>query len=60
MLSLGSQQNVKPGYQFTVSRGEQYVAKVQVDRVYPDMCSAKIVPGMQKSEIQVHDEARSR
>jgi hypothetical protein len=60
MLSAGSQQNVKAGYQFVVSRGDQYVAKVQVDRVYPDMCSAKLMQGMQKQEIQVHDEARTR
>lgn len=60
MLSVGSQQGVKAGYQFTISNGDQYVAKVQVDRVYPDMCSAKIVPGMLKKEIQVHDQASSR
>jgi len=62
MLSAGSQQKVKTGYQFTVSRGDQYIAKVQVDRVYPDMCSAKLVPGMLKqgTMIQVHDEARTR
>jgi len=60
MISAGTQQNVKPGYQFTISRGDQYVAKVQVDRVYPDMCSAKVLPGMQKGEIQVHDEAKSK
>ncbi|MCY3023157.1 MAG: hypothetical protein NTW87_29625 [Planctomycetota bacterium] len=62
MISAGSQQNVKPGYQLTISRGDQYIAKVQVDRVYPDMCSAKVVPGMQKqgTEIQINDDARSR
>jgi len=60
MISAGTQQNVKAGYTFTISRGDQYVAKVQVDRVYPDMCSAKVITGMQKQEIQVHDEARSR
>jgi len=60
MISAGTQQNVKPGFHFTISRGDQYIAKVQVDRVYPDMCSAKVIQGMQKGEIQVHDEARSR
>jgi hypothetical protein len=60
MISVGSQQGVKPGYQFTVSRGNEYVGKVQVEKVYPDMCSARLVPGMSKGEIQVHDEARSK
>jgi hypothetical protein len=62
MISAGSQHNVKPGYQFTISRGDQYISKVQVDKVYPDMCSARVLADMQKvgAEIQVHDEARSR
>jgi hypothetical protein len=62
MLSVGSDQKVKPGYQFTVSRDGQYVAKVQVEKVYPDMCSAKLVPGMLKAgmAVQVHDEATTR
>lgn len=61
MISVGTQQNVKPGFRFTISRGDQYVAKVQVEKVYPDMCSARIVEGLQKRgmEVQVHDEARS-
>ena len=62
MISAGSQQNVKPGYRFTISRNDQYVGKVQVEKVYTDMCSAKIVPGLLKAgmEVQIHDEATSR
>jgi hypothetical protein len=60
MISAGSQQGVKQGYQFTISRGDQYVSKVQVEKVYPDMCSARVVTGMAKGEIQIHDEARSK
>jgi hypothetical protein len=59
MISVGSQQNVKPGYQFVISRGSEYVSKVQVEKVYPDMCSARVIDGFGKSEIQVHDEAKS-
>jgi hypothetical protein len=60
MLSIGSAQNVKPGYQLTIARGDQYIGKVQVDRVYPDMCSAKIIAPLMKGEVQVNDEARSK
>lgn len=60
MISVGSQQGVKPGYQLTVSRGSEYIGKVQVEKVYPDMCSARLVPGTMKGEVQVHDEARSK
>ena len=62
MLSTGSQQQVKQGYQFIISRGDQYITKVQVDRVYPDMCSAKVLPGMDNKKglaVEVHDDARS-
>jgi hypothetical protein len=62
MISLGSQQGVKPGFQFTISRGDQYIGKVQVEKVYPDMCSARYVPGMmnkQGLEIDKNDEAKS-
>ncbi|HEY3321656.1 MAG TPA: VIT domain-containing protein [Planctomycetota bacterium] len=60
MLSAGSTQNVTPGTQITLSRGDQFVARVQVDRVYGDMCSAKVMPGMQKLEINVNDVARAK
>jgi hypothetical protein len=60
MLSIGSAQGVKPGYQLTVSRGDLYIGKVQVDRVYQDMCSAKVIAPLTKGEIMVNDEARSR
>jgi len=61
MLSVGTLQNVKPGYRFTISRGDQYVARVQVEKVYPDMCSARIDPKMVRKdmEVQIHDDARS-
>ena len=62
MLSVGSQQSVKPGYRFTISRGPKFIAQVQIDRVYPEMSSAKVVTGMvaANEEVQVHDEARSK
>lgn len=58
MLSVGSAQGVKPGYRFTIQRGDQYISKAQVERVYPDMCSARLL--LKKGEVQVHDEAKTR
>jgi hypothetical protein len=59
MISVGSQQNVKPGYEFVISRGSDYIATVQVEKVYPDMCSARVKTGFSKGEVQIHDEAKS-
>lgn len=58
MISVGSAQGVKPGYRFTISRGDQYIAKAQIERVYPDMSSARLL--LKKGEVQVHDEVKSR
>ena len=62
MLSLGSQQGVKPGYWFTIKRGDRYITKVQVDKVYPDMCVARFLDGfMNKNglEVELNDEVLS-
>ena len=58
MISVGSAQGVKPGFRFTVSRGSNYISQAQVERVYPDMCSARVM--LKKDEVQVHDEVKSR
>ncbi|MCZ7646269.1 MAG: hypothetical protein M5U26_13465 [Planctomycetota bacterium] len=58
MISVGAEQGVKPGFRFTISRGDQYVAKAQVEKVYKDMSSARLL--LKKDEVQVHDEVKSR
>ena len=58
MISLGAAQGVKPGFRFTISRGDQYISKVQIERVYPDMSSGRLM--LKKGEVQVHDEVKSR
>ena len=58
MISIGSAQGIKPGYRFTISRGDQYISKVQIDRVYPDMSSGRLM--LKKGEVQIHDEVKSR
>lgn len=60
MISAGSAQGVRPGFQFTISRGDKYVGKAQVQRVYPDMCSARMIADVTKDVVQKHDEAKSR
>lgn len=61
MISVGSKQEVKVGYQFTITRGPKYIGKVQIETVYPEMASAKIIPDlMAKGEqVEVHDMAVS-
>jgi len=57
VLSIGSANGVKAGVRLTISRGDSYLANAQVERVYPDMCLARLI--LKKGEVQVGDEAKS-
>ncbi len=57
MLSVGSQDGVKKGYRFTVYRGEQYIGKVEVEKVFDDMASARILVDWTKQPIKENDDA---
>jgi predicted nucleic acid-binding Zn-ribbon protein len=62
MLSIGSSDSVKEGYEFTVYSGSTYKGKVQVESIYPNMCSAKIIPGLtaKNQTIEEGDSASTR
>ena len=48
--------------EFTVYNGETYKGRVQVESIYPNMSSAKIIPGMTAKEqvIMEGDSASTR
>jgi len=52
LLSVGREDLVREGYQFTIYSGGTYKGKVQVESVYPNMCSARILDDL-KSPSQV-------
>jgi len=58
MISVGSNHGAKPGYRMTISRGAQFLAKAEIQKVYPDMCSARLF--LKKADVQVNDQATSR
>lgn len=60
MISVGSAQGVKPGFRLTISRDDKYIGVCQVERVYPDMCSARMLPELTTGLVQKHDAAKSR
>ena len=60
ILNKGSDEKVRIGDSFTVYRGNKYVARVQVTRVWPDMASARILPAYKRAEIAVNDDANTR
>jgi len=57
VVSLGSEDGVKEGYKYTVSRGNQYVATVQITNVQAKQAAGKVLTGMSKSPVQPGDDA---
>jgi predicted nuclease with TOPRIM domain len=57
LLSVGRDDQVKPGYTFTVYRGNQYVGQVKIDKVEKDYASGYSVKELEKEPIEVGDSA---
>ena len=53
ILSVGSDDKVEEGHEFTVYRGEHFVARVQVSKVTSDMAGARVLFVEQGQEIRV-------
>ena len=57
VISAGKEQRVEPGYEFTVYRGDQFIGKVKVIKVYPELAGARILWTREGREIQRGDKA---
>ena len=57
LISVGKDDQVKPGYSFTVYRGNEYVGKVMIDKVEKDYASGYSVKELEKEPIEVGDSA---
>jgi outer membrane murein-binding lipoprotein Lpp len=60
MLSIGRDDGVKIGFEFTVYRGNEYIGKVVINRVERDYCSGESKKPLEKGPIQVGDQATTR
>jgi chromosome segregation ATPase len=60
VLSAGKDQKVESGYEFTVYRGDEFIGKVQVIKVYPDLAGARILYTKEGTEIQPGDNASTK
>lgn len=62
LLSVGKKDKVKEGYRLTIYNGGVYKGKVQVESVYPDMSSARILTSLSAPEqsIEEGDNASTR
>jgi predicted nuclease with TOPRIM domain len=60
MLSVGTDDNVKVGYEFTIFRGAEYVGKVVINKVEKDYCAGYSKKEVERDVIQAGDDAKTR
>jgi myosin heavy subunit len=60
MISLGSDDNIEKGYQFTVYRGNNYIGTVVIEDVYKDASAARIIKDKTRQKIQKGDSVTTR
>ncbi|MBM4039970.1 MAG: hypothetical protein FJ290_15815 [Planctomycetes bacterium] len=60
ILNIGQRQKVAKGYSFIVFRGDEYVGKIIVDEVFPDMSATHYSRPDMKSDVEVGDDVTTR
>ena len=60
VLNAGQRQGARKGHSFVVFRGSQYVGKVVVDEVFPDVAAAHYDRPNMRTNVQVGDEVTTR
>lgn len=55
VISLGEEDGVLPGFQYIVSRGDEYVGTIQIDNVQAKQAAGFAIKGMSKGEIRKGD-----
>ncbi|MGE3165324.1 MAG: hypothetical protein AB7O52_10505 [Planctomycetota bacterium] len=59
VMSVGAHDKVEPGFEFSISRGSNFIGKVEVSRVTDDMAGAKILWLADGQAPQVGDRVRT-
>ena len=60
MLSVGKDDGVKKGDKFTIFRDDKYIGKIEIETLFDDMCSGRILPELTREDIKQGDMANSR
>lgn len=60
LLSVGRDDKVMPGFEFTIYRGNEYVGTVLIDKVEKDHCSGASKKEVERLSIAVGDKATTR
>ena len=60
VLSVGRQDEVKEGVEFTIYREDKFVGKVRVNKVYENLAGARVLFTAEGSDIRQGDRATTR
>lgn len=60
VLSVGADENVQQGYEFTIYRNDRFIGKAKVRQVTQDMSGAKILFTEDGEKVQVGDKVSTR
>jgi len=60
ILNIGQRHEVVKGYSFIVFRGDEYIGKVVVDEVFPDMAATHYDRPSMKKDVEIGDDVTTR
>jgi len=60
VIDIGEEDGVKVGFQMTIHRGLEYIAKMVIKRVYPNQSAGKVIEMTQKSRVRIGDKVLTR
>lgn len=58
IVSIGKEDEIVPGIKLVIHRGSKLIAKIEIERVFDKMSSAKIISITKNEKIQVEDKVR--
>jgi hypothetical protein len=60
IINIGQRHDVLKGYSFIVFRGDEYIGKIVVDEVFPDMTATHYDKTSMKKDVEVGDDVTTR
>ncbi len=60
LVNVGAENNVKKGYEFTVSRGGDYVAKIVIHEVFEEAAAGRLLEGYTRTPVKIGDRVDTR
>jgi chromosome segregation ATPase len=59
VISLGEEDGVKPGFQYTVARGNKYIGTIQISTVQAKQSAGFVLKDLSKGDVQTNDQVMS-